>query len=129
MRNALLIAGAILLLALTVFHGLFWRLFDWKRQLAKLHPVNQGAVQAMNIVLMLIFAFFAVLSFFFQTELLNTRLGNFILVFITMMFFIRAYLQVRLFSMKPIASKVFSSYVLSERVFMALPYSLHSNKI
>jgi len=112
MSNALLIAGAILLVALAVFHGLFWRLFDWKRQLAKLHPVNQGAMQAMNIVLMLIFAFFAVLSFFFSSELIDTRLGNFILAFISMMFFIRAYLQVRLFSMKPVASKIFFTICL-----------------
>jgi hypothetical protein len=37
-----LFAGGIFNLGFTVFHLFFWKLFDWKKDLASLTPVNRS---------------------------------------------------------------------------------------
>lgn len=105
--EALLTFGGFFHIAYMVFHLLFWKLFRWKEQLAKLHPINQGAMQAMNIVLIAIFMLFALVSLFFQDELLNSKLGHFLITSIAIIWLIRTCIQIPLFTLKATASKVF----------------------
>lgn len=105
--ETLLTVGGVFHIAFLVFHLMFWKLFKWETQLTKLHPVNKGAMQAMNIILIAIFALFAGLSLGFQEELLNTKLGYILIVSIAVIWLLRTLIQIPLFSLKAAASKVF----------------------
>ncbi len=103
----LLTLGGIFHIAFAVFHLLFWKLFKWESQLAKLHPINKGAMVAMNIVLIAIFVLFAILSLGFQEALLNSSLGYALIVSIAAIWLLRSIIQIPLFTLKANASKVF----------------------
>ncbi len=103
----LLTIGGIFHLAFLLFHLMFWKLFKWNTQLEKLHPINKGAMQAMNIILIAVFAIFAAISLGFQQELLNTDLGFFLIASIAAVWLLRSIIQIPLFTLKAIASKVF----------------------
>ena len=66
-------------LALAVFHMLFWRIFRWKKELAKLSAANSAIMQIFNTRLIYLFLFLAFLCFFYPSELIETRLGQVIL--------------------------------------------------
>ena len=55
--HSLMLLCALHSAALGVFHLCFWRLFDWKRALAKLDRPNRAIMQILN--LRLAFVFFA----------------------------------------------------------------------
>ena len=67
-------------LGFAVFHSQFWRLFDWKNDLAKLQPANKAIMQIANTRLIYFFLFGAALCFVFPQELSATPLGNFFLI-------------------------------------------------
>jgi len=67
-------------LGLALFHSLFWRLFDWKNDLAKLKAHNRGIMQIFNTRLIYFFLFVAAGCFFFTEELATTRLGHYFLI-------------------------------------------------
>jgi len=46
-------------LLLVVLHLLFWRIFDWRRDLRSLTFVNRAVMQVLNISLTVAFAIFA----------------------------------------------------------------------
>ncbi len=50
--HAWLYAAAGFNVALALFHLGFWRLFRWREELPKLHPVNRGVMQALNLMLL-----------------------------------------------------------------------------
>jgi len=66
-------------LVFAVFHLMFWKLFEWKRELPKLKPVNRGVMQVMNLRLTYVFLVIAFITFFFADDLLTTNLGKVIL--------------------------------------------------
>ena len=43
--KTLIIIGGFIWLAVFVFHLFFWKLFDWKRDLSSLNPVNKAIMQ------------------------------------------------------------------------------------
>jgi hypothetical protein len=63
-------------LAFAVFHLLFWRIFGWKKDLAKLRPENRAIMQILNLRLIYIFLFAAVMCFAFPSELQSTTMGK-----------------------------------------------------
>jgi hypothetical protein len=65
---------------LSIFHILFWRIFKWKITLNKGSKTNKAIIQIINIQLIYLFAFMAIIYLLFPTELLNTKLGNTILI-------------------------------------------------
>ncbi len=67
-------------LALAVFHVLFWRIFQWKKQLALLNTANRAIMQILNLRLIYTFLFVAFLCFFYQKALLETDLGHALLI-------------------------------------------------
>ncbi len=63
-----------------VFHLFFWKLFDWKNDLAKLKPGNRAIMQILNLRLIYIFLLMFLASFFYAEELAATQMGKFFLL-------------------------------------------------
>jgi hypothetical protein len=105
--KTLIIIGGFLWLGYFVFHIFFWKLFNWKHELDKLHDVNKAIMQVMNLCLMLVFLVFAYISIFHSDELLTTGLGKSLLIGIVLFGIFRAIGQVVFFDMKPHLSKLF----------------------
>jgi len=77
--KTLIYIGGFYCLVFAVFHLMFWKLFEWKRELPKLKPVNRGVMQVMNLRLTYVFLVIAFITFFFADDLLTTNLGKVIL--------------------------------------------------
>lgn len=63
-------------LAFAIFHLLFWRLFGWKTDLDKLRPENRAIMQILNLRLIYVFLFAAVMCFIFPVEMHATAMGK-----------------------------------------------------
>ena len=63
-------------LALGVFHTQFWRIFNWKKELAKLSAPNRAIMQIFNTRIIYLALFVAFVCFFYPDDLLQTRLGR-----------------------------------------------------
>jgi hypothetical protein len=79
--------------ALAVFHLGFWRLFRWNEELTKLHPVNRGVVQVMNLMLAFLFLMLAAVQVLNAAELTATPLGRLLMAGLTLAWVLRAILQ------------------------------------
>jgi hypothetical protein len=90
-------AGGVLSVGVAVFHVFFWRLFRWREQLPKLSSVNRGAMQAMNVTLIVAFAGLGVVSIAFAADLVSTGLGTALLVVLALMWAIRTAIHPILF--------------------------------
>ena len=62
--------------AFATFHALFWRLFNWKKELVKLNFANKAIVQILNSRLIYFFLFVAFICFVYPDELLTSNLGK-----------------------------------------------------
>lgn len=67
-------------LGLAVFHMLFWKIFRWKEDLPHLKFSNRAIMQILNVRIIYYLLFIACLCFLFTDELLNTQLGQVILI-------------------------------------------------
>lgn len=63
-------------IAFAIFHMLFWRLFNWKKELEKLNFANRAIVQILNTRIIYFFLFVDFICFFYPDELLNSNLGK-----------------------------------------------------
>ena len=59
-----------------IFHVFFWKLFNWKTELAKLNFANKAIVQILNCRIIYLFLFVGFICFFYPDELLGTGLGK-----------------------------------------------------
>lgn len=87
--------------ALAAFHLGFWRLFRWKDELAKLHPLNRGVMQVMNAMLIFLFLAVALVQVRFAPELTGTALGRTVLACMAAFWVARAILQPIFFPSPP----------------------------
>ena len=87
--------------ALAAFHLGFWRLFRWKDELAKLHPLNRGVMQVMNAMLIFLFLTVALVQVRFAPELTGTALGRTVLAGMAAFWVVRAILQPFFFPSPP----------------------------
>ena len=71
-------------LAFAIFHIFFWKIFDWKAELKKLSFANKGIMQILNSRMIYFFCFVAFLCFFYPNELAESRLGNALLLGISL---------------------------------------------
>ena len=62
--------------AFATFHGFFWKLFNWEKELVKLNFANKAIVQILNCRLIYFFLFVAFICFVYPDELLTSKLGN-----------------------------------------------------
>ena len=92
-------AGGYFHLALALFHLMFWRLFRWHEQLARLHPVNRAVMQVLNLRLTYVFIVFAVLSLVYTDAMLSVGLGQVLCAAIALFWVMRALEQLVFFSM------------------------------
>jgi hypothetical protein len=79
--------------ALAAFHLGFWRLFRWREELPKLHPVNRGVLPVLNIMLIFIFLLVAGLEVLLAEEMTGTALGRALLAGMMFFWILRAGLQ------------------------------------
>ncbi|MBM9499968.1 hypothetical protein JWG44_06855 [Leptospira sp. 201903071] len=75
-----LILGAVHSVGFAVFHLYFWKLFRWKEDLKRVSFANRAILQIANLRLIYVFIFMAVISFFFRTDLVHSRMGTWILI-------------------------------------------------
>lgn len=102
--SAWLFAAAGYDVALAAFHLGFWRLFRWNEELPKLHPVNRGVMQALNVMLTCVFLFMAGVLLLRPAEVTGTPLGRLLLAGMTLFWIVRAALQPVLWRGLPIAT-------------------------
>lgn len=95
--NSLLVYPAVFDLSIAAIHLGFWKLFRWESQLAKLHAINKGAMQAMNIALVCFFGLIAYLFLTFPVEVITTELGRTILGGVALIWGIRTLVQLVVF--------------------------------
>jgi hypothetical protein len=93
MKEMLVIGGGIYTLGLIVFHLLFSRIFNWPETLLPTNKINRSTIQVLNWSITFIFGIFAYISFVHTEELLNSGLGNSLLILISMLWLFRAVLQ------------------------------------
>ncbi len=105
--ETLIIIGGLYNLALAVFHLLFWKLFNWKQDLATLTPLNRAVVQILNLCLTFVFLLFAYISFFHANELLHSKLGRSLLALTAIFWFLRTIEQIIFFGLRRKASIAF----------------------
>jgi hypothetical protein len=79
MDETMILLCGIYALGFAVFHTQFWRLFNWKTDLAKLTWYNRAIMQISNLRLIYFFLFVAAICFLFPVALATTPLGHFFL--------------------------------------------------
>lgn len=121
MSETLVRIGGAYCLAFAVFHLFFWRLFRWRRELAKLGFVNRQVVQILNLCLTFAFVVFAVPSLFFAGEMVGTGLGRTLLGLIALFWLLRAVEQVVFFGLRRWLSVVFFLTFLGGVALFAWP--------
>lgn len=120
--EASIIMGGIFNSAFFLFHLLFWRIFDWKRDLASLRFVNRQVMQILNLCLTFVFLMFACISFFHAEELLKTGLGRSLLLLISVFWFLRAAEQAIFFGLRQLLSIAFFTAFLAGGLLYAYPW-------
>lgn len=111
--------GGIYSVGFAVFHLLFWKLFNWQKNLRSLNPINRGVIQILNLRLIYIFFVVAYLSFFHATELLTTALGKAILFAIALFWLLRGIEQIIFFGFKATASvALFFIFLLGAAIYL-----------
>ncbi|MBC8336538.1 MAG: hypothetical protein H8E29_14850 [Anaerolineales bacterium] len=100
MSESLLLIGGIYSLVFAVFHLLFWQIFDWKNDLAKLSSINRAIMQVINLCLALVFVIFGMLSLRYRAQMLETELGRALTAMIAFFWFLRAIEQIIFFKLK-----------------------------
>ena len=101
MDESLLVIGGIYnLLFAVVFHLLFWKIFNWKNDLASLTSVNRAIMQVINLCLTFVFIIFGVISLLHPDQMISTELGQTLTGLIAVFWFLRAIEQVAFFKLK-----------------------------
>lgn len=90
--------------ALAVFHLGFWRMFRWKEELPKLHPVNRGVMQVLNIMLTAFLLLMAAVLVLNAAEITTTAIGRLLLAGLTALWILRAILQPIFWNTQPKAA-------------------------
>lgn len=121
MNEILVVAGGVYTVSLIVFHILFWHIFKWPKTLETLNSVNRSTMQVLNISITFIFFIFAYISFAHTSELLNTPLGNALLVLISCLWLFRAILQLVFYKLKHPASVGLTLYFLTGAFLYGIP--------
>ena len=99
MDEILLLIGGIYNLLFAVFHLLFWKIFDWKNDLALLTLVNRAIMQVINLCLTFVFIIFGVISLLHPNQMIGTDLGQTLIFLIAVFWFLRATEQIIFFKL------------------------------
>ncbi len=107
--------------AFALFHLGFWRMFNWERDLKKISFANRGIMQILNIQIIYYFFFTAFICFLFPTELLTTKLGNFLLGATSLFWLIRTFQQFIFFRMSNYKIHILTIVFLLGAIIFAIP--------
>lgn len=121
---ALIIAGGIFNLGFAVFHLFFWKLFRWKKELASVSRLNRNIFQIINLCLTFMIFFMAYVSFCHLSELLDTGLGNALLIGFSLFWLLRMVEQIIFFGFKNRTSIIFTFLFLLGCLLYAVPLIL-----
>ena len=121
LAEASLFAGGIFNIGFTIFHLFFWKLFDWKKDLASLTPVNRSVMQILNLCLTFMIFMMSYVSLFLPREMLTTSLGRSLLIAFALFWFLRMLEQVFVFEERIRLSTVFSMIFLLGSIFYIVP--------
>lgn len=121
MNKNLMIIGGIFHLGFAVFHLFFWRLFDWKKDLASITFINRAVMQILNLCLSFVFVAVAFISFFYSTELIATKLGQVICVLISIFWLLRTVEQIIFFGLKKRLSVILTILFIAEFIIYLIP--------
>ena len=116
-----LFAGGIFNLGFTIFHLFFWKLFDWKKDLAFLTPVNRSVMQILNLCLTFMIFMMAYVSLFLPREMLTTNLGRHLLVAFAIFWFLRMLEQILIFEVRNKLSVIFTLIFLLGSILYLSP--------
>ena len=120
LSETLLFAGGIFNIGFAIFHLFFWKIFDWKEDLATLTSVNRAIMQTLNLCLTLVFLIMAYISIFHRAEMLSTNLGKTLLISFSIFWFLRMIEQVVFFKIKRLVSFAFALIFLAGGMFYLL---------
>ena len=76
----IVIIGGIYNLGFLIFHLLFWKIFNWKRELRLLNTIDKSTIQVLNLSLTFVFLILAYISIFHSNDLITTSLGKALLL-------------------------------------------------
>lgn len=116
-----LFAGGIFNLGFTIFHLFFWKLFDWKKDLAALTPVNRSVMQILNLCLTFLIFVMSYVSLLLPQDMLTTNLGKSLLVAFALFWFFRSLEQIFVFEVKGRLSVAFTLIFLLGSIFYVIP--------
>ncbi|KAF1686107.1 hypothetical protein B1992_09190 [Pseudoxanthomonas broegbernensis] len=103
------------------FHLAFWRLFGWKRELAKVGLPTRAIVQILNLRLVYVFLGIGLLCLLYPAQLRGTALGRALLWFMVLFWIGRALEQfIFLRVNRPLVHVLTALFVLGAALF-ALP--------
>ncbi|MFZ1291114.1 MAG: hypothetical protein WAR79_13545 [Melioribacteraceae bacterium] len=106
-NETLIFIGGFYNFAFAIFHLLFWRIFNWDKDLKRMNFTNGNILQILNLSLTFVFIIFAFLSILYTQEIISTQLGNSILRLISFFWFFRALQQIYFFGLKNKISVLF----------------------
>jgi len=121
MNENLIITGGIYNIILIIFHISFWRIFNWPETINTLNRTNKSTIQVLNISITFIFVIFAYISLVHTKELLNTNLGNTLLIFMSALWLFRAIQQIIFYKLKHKASLGLFLFFIGGSVIYAIP--------
>ena len=121
MKNTLLIVGGFYHLGFAIFHLFFWRLFNWKKDLASLSIVNRAVMQILNLCLTFVFIVVAYISLFYSSEMISTNLGKIITVSISIFWLLRFIEQLYFFGLKKLFSIILTILFFAGFIIYLIP--------
>jgi len=117
--ESIILIGGLFNIALVFFHALFWKIFNWKKDLQRMTFTNGNILQILNLSLTFIFIIFAYLSILYNHELVSSELGNSILRLISFFWFFRALQQIYFFGIKSkISFTLFIGFLLGTFIYI-----------
>lgn len=118
MSELLIRIGGLFCIGFVVFHLLFWRLFDWRRDLRSLSYLNRAVMQILNLCLTFAFGVFAWISLLHTAALIGSELGRALLASITLFWLFRAALQVVFFGLRrPLSVAFFVVFLIGGALY------------
>ena len=115
--------------AFAIFHILFWRLFNWKKELEKLNFANRGIVQILNTRIIYFFLFVAYIYFVYPDELLTSNLGKTFLTGIFLFWLGRTIEQFVFLKVNNKYVHILTAIFLIGTILFALPLGAHQPNI
>jgi hypothetical protein len=113
-------------IAFAIFHALFWKLFNWKKELGKLSFANRAIVQILNTRIIYFFLFIAFLCFVYPDDLITTNLGKAFLMAISLFWLGRTIEQFVFLKVNNKYVHILTIIFIVGTILFALPFMLSS---